>query len=124
MGTLDYIAAGYVAEVDDRILAHLQIVICNKLRRNERFTLTLPPENGAKGPVNVLWFEASLPVRFTYSSPDRPAINPAWLYLLADAASGRTGLRVVPEPQPEPAAAPAQATAPVHAPARREPISA
>lgn len=118
MGTLNYVDARYTAEIDDRTLAHLQIVICNKLRRNERFTLTLSPADGFDGPATVLWLASSLPVRFSYSTAEPQVINTAWLYLLAEAAAGRTGLRIVPEPEHvhAPAAAP-------H-PARRERVTA
>ena len=118
MGTLHYIAAQYAAEIEDRTLAHLQIVICNKLRRNERFTLTLSPADGFSGSETVLWFASSLPVRFSYASAAHLDINTAWLYQLADAACSRTGLRIVPEPKQEPAAAP------VAQPARRENVPA
>ena len=99
MGTLEYVAAQYIAEIDDRTLAHLQIVICNKLRRDERFTLRLEPADGISGPVTVLWVTSALPLLFTYSQPARHNINPAWLQLLADAATSNAGLWVVPEPE-------------------------
>ncbi|HEX5728421.1 hypothetical protein [Microbacterium sp.] len=99
MGTLEYVAAQYIAEIDDRTLAHLQIVICNKLRRDERFTLRLEPGDGTSGPVTVMWLTSALPLLFTYSRPTRHDINGAWLQLLADAATSNAGLWVVPEPE-------------------------
>ena len=35
-------------DIDDRILAHLRIVIMNKLRRNEGFMLQLPVNEGVR----------------------------------------------------------------------------
>ena len=100
MGTLEYVTDQHIAEIDDRTLAHLQIVICLKLRRDERFTLRLAPGDGISGPVTVLWMSSSLPLRFTYSTATRPVINSAWLHRLAHAAASSTGLLIVPEPGP------------------------
>lgn len=116
MGTLEYVTAQHIAEIDDRTLAHLQIVICNKLRRDERFTLTLSPTEGASGPKSVLWLTSSLPLRFTYSSPEPQIINRAWLNVLADAAFSSAGLRLIPEPEP--------GTPSSRRPARREDVPA
>lgn len=98
MGTLSFITSQHIAEIDDRTLAHLQIVICNKLRRDEKFLLTLAPADGTSGPVTVLWMTSALSIIFTYTLPTRHPINTAWLHLLADAAATNTGLWVVPEP--------------------------
>ncbi|WP_404432377.1 hypothetical protein LG299_00260 [Microbacterium lacus] len=98
MGTLEYVTAHHIAEIDDRTLAHLQIVICSKLRRDEKFTLRLAPADGFSGPVTVLWLSSSLPLCFQYSLPTHHEINGAWLRLLADAASSNAGLWIMPEP--------------------------
>lgn len=116
MGTLEYVTSQHIAEIDDRTLAHLQIVICNKLRRAERFTLRLAPQDGISGPVTVLWLDGSLPLIFTYTQPARHTINPAWLHLLADAAASNAGLWVIPEPDRSPSV--------VQVPERRERILA
>lgn len=102
MGTLEYVASQHIAEIDDRTLTHLQIVICSKLRRDERFTLRLSPEDGYSGPVTVLWMTSTLPLIFTFTAPARHVINPAWLHLLADAAASNAGLWLIPEHELEP----------------------
>lgn len=112
MGTLEYVSSQYIAEIDDYTLAHLQVIICNKLRRNERFTLKLSPPNGESGPTKVLWLSASLPLTFTYLHPANRPLNTRWLHLLAEAACSSEGLWVVPEPQP--------ASQNGHRPAQRE----
>lgn len=104
MGTLEYVTAQHIAEIDDRTLAHLQVVICAKLRRDERFTLRLAPADGVRGPVTVLWLSSSLPLRFEYSLPTHHDLNPAWLRLLSEAAASVKGLWLVPEPHPFPSA--------------------
>ena len=49
MGTLFYGAARTPISVDDRLLAHLKVIVTSKLRRNESFLLSWdePPENGS-----------------------------------------------------------------------------
>lgn len=102
MGTLEYVTAEHIAEIDDRTLAHLQVVICSKLRRDERFTLRLAPADRAAGPVTVLWMTSTIPVVFTFTQPTRHTLNPEWLRLLAEAAASNAGLWVIPEPAPRP----------------------
>jgi hypothetical protein len=118
MGSLTYPAAGFAAEVDDRVLAHLEIVIFSKLRRNERFMLTLPSEDDGAGQTEVLWLDPAFPLRFTYSASARPAINATWVSSLADEASSRTGLRIIPEPLAATTPAAASRPHPVHWEAR------
>jgi hypothetical protein len=49
MGTLFYGSARTPITVDDRLLAHLKVIVTSKLRRNESFLLSWdePPENGS-----------------------------------------------------------------------------
>ncbi|HEU0183346.1 MAG TPA: ATP-dependent DNA ligase [Agromyces mariniharenae] len=96
MGTLIY-NGGISLAVDDRTMAHLQVVIINKLRRRESFTFTW--DDGAQ--QTVCWIAPSIAVEFVYSGNRRPALNRAWLELLALSANANTGLVAVPEP-PEP----------------------
>ncbi len=44
-------------DIDDRLLAHLRIVIMNKLRRNEGFMLQVPVNEGVR--QASLWIHAS-----------------------------------------------------------------
>jgi hypothetical protein len=83
--------------VDDRVLAHLQIVVIDKLRRQEKFILNL---NNGHGLV-TMWLNAYTPMQFVYEGNRAPRINIAWIELLAGEA-GLTGvLELLPEP-PEP----------------------
>ncbi len=99
MGTLVY-NGGVSLAVDDRTMAHLQVVIINKLRRRESFTFTW--DDGSQ--QVVCWLGPSVPIEFIYSGNRRPALNRAWLELLALSANANAGLVVMPEPPeaPEP----------------------
>ena len=93
MGSLIYGRGGPI-ELDDRVLAHLQVVIIDKLRRGEHFALTLND-----GPhLLTWWISPRSGIEFVYRGNRRPALNHDWLEQLADEA-GMTGtLWVTPEP--------------------------
>ncbi|MET4156691.1 ATP-dependent DNA ligase [Agromyces sp. PvR057] len=80
--------------VDDRLLAHLQIVIVDKFRRNETFAMSLLHE----GRAITLWMSPQSRVQFVYAGNRRPSINPAWLDVLSDRAGMSGVLRIVHEP--------------------------
>ena len=93
MGTLIY-NGGISLAVDDRTMAHLQVVIINKLRRRESFTFTW--DDGAT--QTVCWIAPSIAIEFVFSGNRRPVLNRNWLELLALSANANGGLVAVPEP--------------------------
>jgi len=97
MGTLIY-NGGVTLAIDDRTLSHLQVVIIDKLRRRESFTLTW--DDGAT--QTVCWVGQSIPLEFVYSGNRRPVLNRGWLELLALSANSNGGLMAVPEPAESP----------------------
>lgn len=80
--------------IDDRLLAHLQIVIIDKLRRQESFAFTWD----VGGRESSVWFGPSISLEFVYSGGRVPTLNRAWLHQLAEAAASNAGLHAVPEP--------------------------
>jgi len=97
MGKFTY-QTGPRVDIEDRALAHLQIVIANKLRRNESFVFTWrDPASIGDGRTSV-WLSPSIPVWFTYYGSRTPALNRAWVEALAHTANAPTGLYLVPEP--------------------------
>lgn len=82
--------------IDDRVLAHLQVVVINKLRRRESFTFTC--EDGVQ--EAVCWMGPSIPLEFVYSGNRRPLLNREWLELMAMSANSNSGLVIMPEPAP------------------------
>jgi hypothetical protein len=94
MGQLLYGHQAASFEIDDRTLAHVELVVLAKLRRNESFALTLDAEHGGR---DTIWLNAASEIRFRYTS-ERPAINRAWLDVLIDTANSTAGMRVVDEP--------------------------
>jgi hypothetical protein len=80
--------------VEDRVLAHLQIVCIDKLRRRENFALNLRSENH----IVMMWVTCSTPLQFVYEGNRRPRINHPWVELLAGEASLTGTLELLPEP--------------------------
>jgi hypothetical protein len=81
-------------EVDDRVLAHLQVVIVDKLRRRESFAINLRDD----GATVTMWVTVSTPIQFIYAGNRQPRINGAWVQLLAGEASLWGTLELLPEP--------------------------
>lgn len=94
MGLLHYGSPPVSFPFDDRTLAHLEMVVLAKLRRNESFALSLDDGSGR----STVWVNASSTLRFQFDDGAKPDINRAWLDLLIEGANTAPGLRVVPEP--------------------------
>ncbi len=95
MGSLYYGYQRVQIDFEDRVLAHLQLVIGAKLRRDEGFFFTFrEPDNGHSS----IWMSTHIPIEFDFRHAERPRINRRWITaLMATANSGR-GLVLVDEP--------------------------
>lgn len=100
MGRFIYDTSGNSAEIDDRTLAHLRIVVMNKLRRAEAFMFDVDMGDGSGR--RSFWMHPSVPMQFHFYGGRPPRINRAWIEELMQAASGPGGLTIVPEPPEEP----------------------
>jgi len=98
VGRLVYGNSELTVEIEDRALAHLQIVIVAKLRRNEGFLFNWTNEPG-DGRHSV-WLHQAIPLRFAFDNVGFSQINRQWLESLTVSASSAGGLRIVEEPQP------------------------
>jgi hypothetical protein len=101
MGTLTY-DSKLAVSFDDRVLAHLQLVIWAKLRRGERFPFTWSEASRGTFGRSSVWLSPGIPVAFEYFGSRSPRINPAWVSALTKSANSAAGLTIVPEP-PDPA---------------------
>jgi len=98
-------------DFDDRLLAHLQLVIGAKLRRNESFFFSWRDDQDVGDGRSVIWLHPSLPLRFKYVGGRMPLINRNWIEELTRTANSPGGLIAVPEPNPDaPAGEPALST--------------
>ena len=94
MGQLLYGSPPEIFELDDRTLAHVEVVTLAKLRRNESFAFTVDAADGGRA---TYWLNASSPLEFHFDA-GRQEINREWLDLIIDTANSTSGMRVVPEP--------------------------
>lgn len=97
MGKLHY-RDTLVVDFDDRLLAHLQIAIGVKLRRNESFHLAWRDDPSVGGGRSTIWMHPSIPLRFSYRSRAMPPLNLHWVDELIATANTAAGMRIVPEP--------------------------
>ena len=109
MGYLMY--KGMIVDFDDRLLAHLQIVIVQKLRRGESFLLSWP-DAGKSGGHSSAWLHPSIPLYFRFSGGHAPSLNERWLHCLSESANSSAGLVVIGEEDSLLAAGPRQASFP------------
>lgn len=101
VGTLTY-DSKLTATFDDRVLAHLQVVMWSKLRRGEQFSFTWsePTRNGF-GRTSI-WVSPNVSIAFEYFGSKSPVINRRWIEVLSKSANSPAGLQLIPEPEPLP----------------------
>jgi len=93
MGHLRYGSPAQTFQVDDRTLAHVEIVTLAKLRRGEPFAMTIPSPAGGR---STLWVNAASMLVFELDGDPGP-IDRVWLESLIDAANTGRGLRLPSE---------------------------
>lgn len=96
-------------DIDDRLLAHLRIVIMNKLRRNEGFMLQVPVNEGVR--QASLWIHASNALVLQFYGGREPAIDRELVDQMMHDASGADGLTLTGSGVASPQATPTRPTA-------------
>jgi hypothetical protein len=102
MGTLHYGSTEFAITVDDRALAHLQIVIITKLRRNESFQFAWVNSPAMENGQGGVWISPSIPLRFAFDSGPRPQLNKEWLTELSHSVDRSGTLQLTSEPAASP----------------------
>lgn len=95
MGILHYGARDL--NLDDRVLAHLQIIIGMKLRRSENFFVSWRNTGASGGGRNAIWIDNGIAIWFEYDGSKLPTINREWIDTLASSASTNFGLQITEE---------------------------
>ena len=96
MGKLLY-GAGTEINFDDRVLAHLQLVIGLKLRRREGFFFSWRDEQSTGDGRSVIWIDPAIPLIFRYNGGRMPQINREWLETLTLSSNSAHGLQLTEE---------------------------
>ena len=87
--------------IDDRMLAHVKVVVATKLRRGESFTLSWI--HGADEPAgrSTIWLQPSIPLRFVFDSEQPEALDQNLLKRMANDANSSRGLSLdIPVDEP------------------------
>lgn len=98
MGQLLYGSPATAFEVDDRALAHLQVVIVNKFRRNETFVMSLDLDPSSGAAREGMWMHPAIQIRFQFAEVERPSVSRTWCEALMSEANGPRGLSLIAEP--------------------------
>ncbi|WP_204162183.1 MULTISPECIES: ATP-dependent DNA ligase [Rathayibacter] len=100
MGRLVYDSRLEVA-FEDRLLAHLQVVIGTKLGRGESFYFSWKDAPAVGNGRTSIWLHPTSPLLFRYVSADRMVLNQDWMRKWIAASYAPGGLRLVTEPRPQ-----------------------
>lgn len=103
MGYIVYDGDVLEFKVEDRLLAHLQIVIVNKFRQNESFMFSWKEPIETGDGRSTVWLSPQISLRFKFAGSRTVEINPTWLAALYASASSGRGLYPEAEPDHDPA---------------------
>jgi hypothetical protein len=93
MGALTY--DGTATKFDDRLLAHLQIVIVQRLRQRRSFLMSWLNALEVGDGRTSIWVHDQASIRFTFEGSRSPEIDEHWLQVLGTSADGPRGLIVM-----------------------------
>ncbi|HEY1529408.1 MAG TPA: ATP-dependent DNA ligase [Galbitalea sp.] len=86
-----------VVKIDDRTLAHVQVVIVNKLRKGERFLMSWKDSPSVGDGRSSVWISPDSALHFKFEGSRPPILNPDWIQLLHESADSSRGLIVMAE---------------------------
>ena len=98
MGSLIYGSSNIEISFDDRVLAHLELVINAKLRRRESFMLSWRDSPAVGDGRSSVWLDTAIPLYFRYAGSRIPVIDKEWLEELAALAGSTRGLVLGEDP--------------------------
>lgn len=98
MGALFYGDARVAIPIEDRALAHLQVVILSRLRRGESFAFSWDKPSSDGNGRGTIWLHPAIALAFDFSGGREASINRSWIDELLVTSMSMAGLRVIPEP--------------------------
>jgi hypothetical protein len=108
VGKFIYGTPSITVEFEDRVLAHLKVVMLAKLRRGESFTFSWEYTSAQGSGHSSIWLHQAIPLQFDFYGKKDPVLNRVWLEELVKLANTPAGLRIIPEPTTPPVEAAAQ----------------
>ncbi len=94
MGTLFYGASRTPIRIDDRILAHLKLVVTSKLRRNEPFLVSWRDASDVGGGRSSIWLHPACDLHYKFDGGSPPAIDQDLIEQLSVAANAARGIEI------------------------------
>jgi hypothetical protein len=98
MGRFIYGAQALTIEFDDRTLAHVQIAMLSKLRRNESFSFSWQVDVSQGSGRHSLWISPATELHFEFFGNRAPTLNRSWIKEMINAANDGE-LRLMEEPR-------------------------
>jgi hypothetical protein len=95
MGSISY--DGTIVRFDDRMLAHLHIVIMQQFRRNESFAMSWLDDLAVGDGRSSVWLHPACLLYFKFSGSRPPTLSEDWLKALTASARSSRGLIVTNE---------------------------
>lgn len=95
MGKLIYGTVEYV--LDDRVLAHLQVLTSMKLRRGENFFVSWRSPSVEGSGRQSVWFDNGIHLAFEYDGSRVPVVNREWVESMAASSTTNYGLQLTDE---------------------------
>lgn len=78
--------------IDDRMLAHVKVVVATKLRRGESFTLSWTHGEDEPAGRSTIWLQPAIPLRFVFESEQPESLDQNLLKRMANDANSSRGL--------------------------------
>ena len=88
---------GWTVEFEDRLLAHLQFVIIQRFRHQERFAMSWIDGVDAGSGRSSVWLRPEGDLFFRFAGSRLPELNPDWVRQLTESAMSSRGLVVTME---------------------------
>jgi len=85
-------------DFEDRLLAHLHLVIGSKMRRGESFHFSWKDDTSIGDGRTTVWIHPRCSLVYKYYGSRTPALNRASIDALLHAANSPSGLYAIPEP--------------------------
>jgi hypothetical protein len=98
VGKFIYGTPSIAVDFDDRVLAHLKVVILAKIRRGESLLFSWEYAASAGSGHSSVWIHPTIPLQFDFLGSREPRLNRAWIEELVRLSNTPAGLRVTPEP--------------------------
>jgi len=98
VGQFIYGNPSVAVDFDDRVLAHLKVVILSKVRRGESFTFSWEYKAAAGSGHSSVWIHPTIPLQFNFLGSKEPSLNRRWIEDLVRLSNTPAGLRISREP--------------------------